>query len=117
MRFTNGTMDGENIFSDVSENDWFYSQVVGSIQYGWITGYSDGTFRPNDTVTRAQATTIVNRMLGRSADESYVDRHAQELKQFSDVTDEYWAYYQIVEATNAHNYEKNSGGEDWTELL
>lgn len=116
MRFTNGTTNGENNFSDVHANDWFYDQVVGSIQYGWINGYSDGTFRPNQTITRAEVTTIVNRMLDRSADEDYVDRHEADLRLFPDVSKDYWAYYEIVEATNAHNYEKNGGTENWTKL-
>lgn len=116
MRFTNGTTNGENIFSDVSANDWFYNQVVGSIQYGWIAGYSDGTFRPNNTITRAEVTTIVNRMLGRSADEGYVNSFTTSLRQFTDLTDTHWAYYDIMEATNAHNYEKNGDREIWTGL-
>ena len=116
MRFTNGEVSGENIFSDISANDWFYDQVVGSIQYGWITGYEDGTFRPNTTIARAEVTTIVNRMLGRSADVDYVDRHKDDLRLFPDVSQDYWAYYQIVEATNAHDYTKEGNTESWSKL-
>ena len=116
MRFTNGNVSGENIFSDVSADDWFYDQVVGSIQYGWITGYEDGTFRPNTTIARAEVTTIVNRMLGRSADVDYVDRHKDDLRLFPDVSQDYWAYYQIVEATNAHDYTKEGNTESWSKL-
>ena len=116
MRFTNGEVSGENIFSDISANDWFYDQVVGSIQYGWITGYEDGTFRPNTTIARAEVTTIVNRMLGRSADVDYVDRHEDDLRLFPDVSQDYWAYYQIVEATNAHDYTKEGNTESWSKL-
>ena len=39
MRFAELDTSGENIFTDVSENDWFYDYVVGAIKYGWITGY------------------------------------------------------------------------------
>ena len=106
----------EEPFIDVDENDWFYDYVVGAIKYGWITGYSDGRFGPYDTITRAQVTTIVNRMLDRSADEAYVDRHADELEQFTDVPDTHWAYYEVAEATNAHDYDRTSGSEDWTQL-
>ena len=56
-------------------------------------------------------TTIVNRMLGRAADEDYVDAHINELRQFTDVTNADWAYYQIMEATNAHDYTKDGGSE------
>lgn len=113
MNFTKGSMSGENIFSDVTVDDWFYDKVVGSVQYGWITGYVDGTFRPNNTITRAEVTTITNRMLGRSADQSFVDRHGEELKSFLDVAEPHWAYYQIMEATNSHDYTKANGNEIW----
>ena len=113
MRFADLDTSGENIFTDVSADDWFYEQVVGSIKYGWITGYEDGTFRPNNTITRAEVTTIVNRMLGRAADKDYVDDHMDELRQFPDVSKTNWAYYNIVEATNAHSYRVYDGEEHW----
>ena len=116
MRFTNIDLSGENIFSDVNTTDWFYAHVVGSIRYGWITGYADGTFRPNNTITRSEVTTITNRMLGRTADRDYVDRHTDELRSFSDVSNTHWAYYQIVEASNSHEYVTDSGKELWTNI-
>ena len=42
----------------MTSSDWFYDQVVGAVQYGWITGYTDGTFRPEATITRAEVTAI-----------------------------------------------------------
>ena len=116
MRFANLDTSGENIFTDVSEDDWFYEFVVGAIKYGWIGGYPDGRFGPNDTITRAQVTTIVNRMLGRSADEDYVERNIEELTRFTDVPDTHWAYYDIMEATNAHDYDHVKGQENWNRL-
>lgn len=116
MRFAKLDTSGENIFSDVDTGDWFYEQVVGSIKYGWIQGYADGTFRPDNTITRAEVTTITNRMLGRAADEAFVDRHSDELRQFPDVPESYWAYYNIMEATNAHDFGMENGTEDWTGL-
>ena len=116
MRFAHLDTSGENIFSDVSEDDWFYDFVVGAIKYGWISGYADGRFGPNDTITRAQVTTIVNRMLGRSADEDYVERNIEALTRFTDVPDTHWAYYNIMEATNAHDYDHVKGQENWTRL-
>ncbi len=115
MKFAVGGEKGENIFSDVDEDDWFYDAVVNSIQYGWIHGYGDGTFRPNNPITRAEVTAIVNNMLGRAADEDFVDEHADELTPFSDI-EKHWAYYHIVEATNDHDYTKPSSGENWTKL-
>ena len=114
MRFAYLPDGGENPFPDVSEDDWFYDQVVGAVQYGWITGYPDGTFGPEDTITRAEVTAIVNRMLNRQADEDYVDSHAAELIQFADLSPAYWAYYDIMEAANGHTYEKDGDAEIWT---
>ena len=116
MRFAELDTDGENIFSDVGEDDWFYDVVVGSIKYGWINGYSDGTFRPDETITRAEVATITNRMLGRAADEDYVDGRSDALRSFTDLSDRHWAYYNVMEATNEHEYEKEDGVETWTRL-
>ncbi|MGN0965740.1 MAG: S-layer homology domain-containing protein [Dysosmobacter sp.] len=116
MRFAEVDNSGENIFSDIHENDWYYEAIVGSIKYGWINGYEDGTFRPNVPVTRAGVATIVNRMLGRSSDEGFVDENASKIVDFKDVTTSYWAYYDIMEATNAHTCSKTSGVERWTAL-
>lgn len=116
MRFADLATGGENVFSDVAENTWYYDYVVGSIQYGWINGYSDGTFRPENTITRAEVTTIVNRMLGRSADRTFIAEHADELRSFSDVTTSHWSYYAVMEATNAHDFTKDNGVETWNGL-
>lgn len=117
MKFTKGALDGTNVFSDVRSGDWFYEAVVGSIQYGWIEGYEDGTFRPENWITRVEVTSIVNKMLGRFADREFVAGHADELNAFSDVTSTHWGYYHIVEATNSHTYTKPSSNvETWTEL-
>ena len=115
MRFANLSADVTNPFSDVSENDWFYSAVTSAVSYGWIGGYSDGTFRARATITRAEVATIVNRMLARTADRNFVDGNA--VTRFSDVPSTYWAYYNIMEATNAHTHTiDNDGVESWTKL-
>ena len=116
MRFAEVPSGGVNIFTDVAPSDWFYSYVVNSIQYGWIEGYGDGTFRPDRLITRAEVTTIVNRMLDRQADMAFVIQNRDKLTKFTDLTTEHWAYYTIVEATNEHNYKKPAIGEDWTSL-
>lgn len=115
MKFAVGGERGENIFSDVDKDDWFYDAVVNSIQYGWIHGYGDGTFRPQNPINRAEVTAIVNNMLGRAADEDFVNEHAEELTPFSDI-EEHWAFYHIVEATNDHDYTKTGSTEKWTRL-
>lgn len=116
MRFADLATGGENVFSDVAEDAWYHDYVVGSIQYGWITGYPDGTFRPENTITRAEVTTIVNRMLGRSADRAFIAEHADELRSFSDVANSHWSYYAVMEATNAHDFTKDNGVETWNSL-
>ncbi len=118
MRFSKGDLSGENIFTDVSEGDWYYGVIVGSIKYGWISGYDDGTgrFGPNDNITRAQATTIANRMLGRVADGVFVSAHLDEIRRFPDVDEGFYAFLDIAEATNSHDYAKDGGFEHWSAL-
>ena len=112
MRFANVSAMVTNPFTDISENDWFYSAVTSATSYGWITGYSNGTFRPNATITRAEVATIVNRMLNRTADRNFVDGNA--VTHFDDVPNTYWAYYNIAEATTAHTHSiDNDGVESW----
>ena len=117
MQFSHLDTSEENLFKDVSSSDWFHSFVVGASKYGWISGYPDGTFKPNDNVTRAEVTCLVNNMLGRSADESFVDRNSAKLNSFTDLTKSYWAYYPIMEAANGHDWRANNGAEIWTKLL
>lgn len=104
-------------FTDVFVSDWFYPYVAQASTYGWIGGYPDGSFGPREHITRTEVTTIVNRMLGREADRNFVDRNEDELKQFIDLSDNYWGYYQIMEAVNSHEYERSNGVEDWIDLL
>ena len=116
MRFAKSDTSGQNIFSDVKSSAWYYDAVMGSVAYGWVNGYNDGTFRSNETITRAEVVTIVNNMLGRSADQDYVDSHPGTIAKFTDLNNTHWAYYNIMEATNAHDYDKKNGAEDWTKL-
>jgi len=101
-------------FEDVSSNHWAYAYINAAVQFGWITGYGDGTFQPDRHITRAEAVTIVNRMLNRSGDRDFVDRH-EELDHFSDVPQNHWAYYDIMEAFDPHGYERDDGDEHWQE--
>ena len=99
-------------FRDVSTRDWFYDYVAQATSYGWISG-SDRSFRPNECITRAEVSVIVNNMLGRVADEDYIDRHEDELNTFPDVKPSHWAYYSIMETANSHDFTKNNGNENW----
>ena len=112
MRFANVSADVTNPFTDIATNDWYYTAVTSAVSYGWINGYSDGSFRPKATITRAEVVTIVNRMLNRTADRNFVDSNAT--AQFDDVPNTYWAYYNIMEATIAHDHSiDNDGVESW----
>ena len=113
MRFAHLDTGGENIFADVAEGAWYYGAVVGSVKYGWITGYPDGNFGPDNTITRAEAAAVVNRMLGRSGDDSYLRAHGGSLTRFPDLAEGHWAYRDIMEAVNAHEFTIINGTEHW----
>ena len=99
-------------FNDVSDGYWAAQYIKDAAIYGWIRGYGDGTFRAAQEITRAEVVTIVNRLLGRTADEAYVSGHLRDLNIFSDMTEQHWAYLAVMEAANAHTatYDK---GESW----
>ena len=106
---TSGTVK----FSDVTENHWAYEPIGAAAYYGWINGYTDGTFKPDANITRAEAAKVVNTMLGRAADEDFVDANGGSLKDFPDLSKDYWAFYDIMEATNAHDFTRKDGVETW----
>ena len=114
-RFVSGAQQGSIQFTDVPKDAWYYSNVLTAVQYGWINGYEDNTFRPNRPITRAEAAKIVNHMLGRSADMKYKDT-ASQIRYFTDVTRDYWAYDEIIEATNSHEYRVVNNVEEWLNL-
>ena len=115
MRFANVSADVTNPFTDIAMNDWYYTAVTSAVSYGWITGYSDGTFRPNASITRAEVATIVNRMLDRNADHDFVNGNAT--ASFVDVPSNHWAYYNIMEATTPHTHTVDrNGNESWGKL-
>lgn len=116
MRFTKQSAETSRVFPDVHPGDWFYLPVMGAVGCGWIEGYTDGTFRPDEPITRAEAAAIVNRILDRAADRAYIDAHRDALCQFPDVARDYWAYYEIEEAANGHEYARESGQEVWTDV-
>ncbi|MCY9665566.1 S-layer homology domain-containing protein [Paenibacillus alginolyticus] len=103
---------GNKSFTDVSNTHWAYSSIATSAEYGWVNGYPDGAFEPDKTITRAESATIVNRMLNRQPDKKAIDASTS-IKVFKDLSSGYWAYYDIMEATNAHHYEKSNGKEIW----
>ena len=71
MRFGKLDTSGANIFTDVKADDWFYDQVVGAIKYGWIGGYTDGSFRPSIRFTMVVTSARVMVLLGRKEPSVY----------------------------------------------
>lgn len=115
-RFAKVNNSGSLEFPDVSESDWFHNPVLTAVNYGWIKGYGDNTFKPQNTITRAEVTVIVNRMLDREADKDYIQQNINRFKTFIDVPSSYWAYYPILEVTNAHKHQKVDYTEIWEDL-
>jgi hypothetical protein len=89
-------------FDDISSGYWAAEYIKDAAIHGWIKGYGDGTFRADRYITRAEVVTIVNRLLGRQADEDYIDANLRRLNTFPDVGKRYWAYYDVMEAANTH---------------
>lgn len=89
-------------FDDVSDGYWAAEYIKDAAIHGWVEGYGDGTFRADDPIDRAEVVTIVNRLLGREADEDYIADNRRKLVTFPDVSSHHWAYYQVLEAANAH---------------
>ena len=113
-KFASATADLKNSYSDI-DGHWAEEAIKLASDLGWITGYENGTFKPDATITRAEVVTIVNRMLVRYYDhESYEG----EVKIFPDNNVGDWYYHGIVEATNKHDHERRENGysEDWTGL-
>lgn len=113
MRFADKPGSYRNPFTDVRSSAWYFEAVTGAAYYGWLEGYPDGTFKPDANITRSEVATAVNRMLERSADEDYVDENADSLVTYTDLAETHWAYYDVMEASNTHDYTKTAE-ENWT---
>ncbi len=84
--------------------DWFYTAVAHAVEYGWVNGYADGTFRPNAPISRAEVAAIINRVLQRTADRSYMTANADKLTSFRDVRSSDWFYADVMAAANTSGY-------------
>lgn len=108
----------DETFSDVPMNHWAKDAIAMVKAEGWISGYTDGTFKPDAPITRAEAVSIVNRMFDRAADGEFVREHGFEIKKFNDLTDKHWAYYEIMEAVHTHDYERiDKRTERWDKIV
>jgi hypothetical protein len=106
--------EGTVKFSDVSSKYWAHDAISTAVAYGWIDGYSDGTFRPEQPITRAEVMKIINTMLGRGVDAKGV---MTGIKAWLDCANTAaWYYYDVVEATNSHEYSGTRPSETWKSL-
>lgn len=98
-------------FTDAdSINKWARDYVYTVYVNGWITGYNDGTFKPKNLITRAEAVKIFNAFLGRSTTKESFDYVTEFDHVWSDFSAKNWAYPDIMEATNDHFYYLNEDG-------
>lgn len=114
-QFANVT-GGTTSFSDVPTTHWAADYIAAAVRSGWIQGYPDGTFRPEQTIKRAEMTAMVNRALGR--DPQSASDLLEGMKTWKDNADPTaWFYLDIQEAANGHTYARKTGGEYWTGLV
>ena len=103
-------------FSDLAPSHWGYNAIRSAATKGWISGYPDNTFRPEQAITRAEVTAITNRMLNRHADLYWIDAHPSEVIRFGDVKRSDWYFEPIMEATMGHDFirDRDKKTEHWT---
>lgn len=106
---------GTSSFTDISGH-WAEAAINAAYSAGWVGGYEDGTFRPDQNITRAEAMALINRVLERAVDS---DGMLDDMQSWVDCHPGAWYYADVQEATNSHDYEREEGEkyETWTELL
>ena len=125
-RFDDKNTDMSSKFTDIASH-WAKNEIGIAANKGWINGYPDGTFRPNQYITRAEAMTLVNRVLNRLPENSS-DLLDSMIKWPDNSDASAWYYLAVQEATNSHAYSDKSKDDkyekwttirdarDWTEL-
>lgn len=125
-RFDDKNTDTSSKFTDIASH-WAKNEIGIAANKGWINGYPDGTFRPNQYITRAEAMTLVNRVLNRLPENSS-DLLDSMIKWPDNSDASAWYYLAVQEATNSHEYSDKSKDDkyekwttirdarDWTEL-
>ena len=125
-RFDDKNRDTSSKFTDIASH-WAKNEIGIAANKGWINGYPDGTFRPNQYITRAEAMTLVNRVLNRLPENSS-DLLDSMIKWPDNSDASAWYYLAVQEATNSHAYSDKSKDDkyekwttirdarDWTEL-
>lgn len=113
-RFDTGKSSGTQTFSDI-KGHWAQSYIERAAELGWIRGFEDGTFRPNDCITRAQAMTMINCVLNRIPEDA--SDLLPDMNVWPDCNPGDWFYLAVQEATNSHNYKHKAGNyETWISM-
>lgn len=113
-RFDTGKSNGSRTFSDI-KGHWAKAYIERAAELGWISGFQDGTFRPDAYITRAQAVTMINRMLNRVPEDP--SDLLPGMNVWPDCRPGDWFYLAIQEATNSHDHRHKAGSyETWTSL-
>ena len=110
-RFPHTDIGTDKSFADVPKTNWAYNAVQTALAQDWISAGTN--FRPNAPITRAETVTILNRVLGRQADEFTINT-SEDIRIMPDVPNTHWAYWDMLEATTDHKFDKSSGSEQWT---
>lgn len=108
-----GAQEKDCSFIDVSKDHWAYGSIATATQAGWLAGYPDGSFKPDLSITRAEAMTIINRVLNRGVNEK---SELLNFKVWPDNEASAWYYYDVIEATNEHEYTGSRPSENWTSI-
>lgn len=99
-------------FVDVSRSHWAYQYIATAQERGYMVGHN-GEFRPEDSLSRAEAMTTLNRLLNRGIDENSETGAAI---RWPDNPQDAWYYYEVTEATNDHEHSGTRPSEDWPSL-
>ena len=103
---------GSSNFKDV-KGHWASNAIDQLYGNKTIKGFPDGTFKPDQKLTRAEAVTVLNSVFGRNTKAtSFANVNTSSLRKFSDVPMSHWAYYEIIDASNGHNAVKGDKAED-----
>lgn len=91
--------DGNASFSDIKSNHWAKSYIDNAVAQGWMNGYPNGTFKPDQAITRAEVVTVINKLIERTPNKAQIDAEVGETPRFSDLPKTFWAYYDVIEAS------------------
>ena len=113
-RFDDGKTPGGQTFTDI-QGHWAQAYIERAAELGWIKGFEDGTFRPDTYITRAQAMTMINRVLNRIPEDA--DDLLSNMNVWPDCNPGDWFYLAVQEATNSHDYKHKAGNyETWSSM-